>query len=195
MEILPGMAAVLILLWGAGLPATGTAAEPSTKPPVHNIESGQACLRYLQEEEGKIEAWVERNWEKELSKAEPGLSGGGRRRGETETAFKARQMRFRLAASVVKERLRRERAEWIRRERAELLATEIQELIPARLGPLDAGRGDYPLFLGFGWPAGKGLTRCARRRWTRRRRSAPRALRSGNGWWHSSAPWRGRGGW
>jgi WD40 repeat protein len=150
---LPGMAALLVLVYGAGLPARCEGAANPLSAPVHTIESAQACFRYLQEEEGRIEAWVEKNWEKEHAAAEPGLSGGARRRGETDPAYKARQMRFRLAASGVKERLRKERAEWIRKERAELFAAEIRELIPARLGPYDAGRDDYPLFLGFGWPS------------------------------------------
>jgi len=154
MDKLPRMAALLVLLCGAALPGTAAATGSSTTPSAHTIESAQARLRYLQEEDRRIEAWVERNWEKELAKAEPDLSGGGRRRGETEAAFKAREMRFRLAASGAKERLRKERAGWIRKERAELLAAEIREMIPARLDPYDAGRGDYPLFLGFGWPAG-----------------------------------------
>jgi hypothetical protein len=154
MRILPGMAVLLILLWGAGLPARCEGAGNPLAAPVHTIESAQACLRYLQEEEGRIGEWVEKNWEKELAKTEPGLSGGARRRGETDAAYKARRMRFRLAASEVKERLRGERAEWIRKEREELFATEIRELIPARLGPFNAGRGEYPLLLGFGWPAG-----------------------------------------
>jgi hypothetical protein len=110
-------------------------------------------LRYLKDQEERIGEWVDGNWEKELSKTNPGLATGPRRKGEKEADYKARDLQRRLAASDVKDRLRNERLEWIRKERAALLASEIRELIPARLGPYDDGKDDYPLALGFGWPS------------------------------------------
>ncbi|HEX9191175.1 MAG TPA: PQQ-binding-like beta-propeller repeat protein [Candidatus Deferrimicrobiaceae bacterium] len=146
-------AALAILLLTAAIPAQSSGADGSSPEPAWTIESAQARLRYLKDQEERIGEWVDGNWEKELSKTNPGLVTGPRRKGEKEADYKARDLQRRLAASDVKDRLRKERLEWIRKERAALLASEIRELIPARLGPYDAGKDDYPLALGFGWPS------------------------------------------
>jgi len=124
-------------------------------PPIpYTIESARARLQFLWEEEGRVEAWVEANFEKELASRHPGLDAGPRRPGETVAALKEREMRLRIARSGVRESLRRERKVQLRNDRGELLSAEIREMLPARLGPYDADRGEYPLLLGFGWPAG-----------------------------------------
>ena len=149
------MAALLVLLCAAfSTDRCAGAADPPAAPPSYTIESARERLQYLKEQEVRIGEWVERNLERELSAAHPDLAQGPRRKGEKEEAYKEREMRLRMAGSGVRERLLRERKVWIWNQRGALLTAEIQELIPARLGPYDAGRGDYPLFLGFGWPAG-----------------------------------------
>ncbi|HEX9191838.1 MAG TPA: PQQ-binding-like beta-propeller repeat protein, partial [Candidatus Deferrimicrobiaceae bacterium] len=152
MRKLPGTAALAILLLAA-VPAPSPGADAPSPAPAWTIESAQARLQYLKAQEAGIGDWVEKNWETEFSRTIPGLGKGPRRKGEKEADYKARDLQRRLAAAGVKERLWSERAEWIRKERASLLAAEIRELIPARLGPYDAGRDDYPLALGFGWPS------------------------------------------
>jgi WD40 repeat protein len=154
MPKIPLASVLALLLVAVGTPSRGAGVGGSAPAPVHTIESAQARLRFLQEEEASIDAWVERNWERELASAGPDLSGGPRKRGETDAEYQARQLRFRLAASEAKARLRKARRLWIWNERGELVSSDIRELIPARMGPYDAGRGDYPLFLGYGWPAG-----------------------------------------
>ncbi|GAB4242242.1 MAG: hypothetical protein OHK0028_20820 [Deltaproteobacteria bacterium] len=135
----------------AALPCRG--AEVGSPPPRYTIDSARARLQFLREEEGRIEEWVEENAGKEVDTRFPGPAGDPRRRKESDPAYKAWAMRARMALSGVKERLRRERAEWIRTERKNLLSSGIWEMLPARLGPYDADRGEYPLLLGFGWPS------------------------------------------
>lgn len=142
--------AMLLCTIGPAFPCAGI--EPPSPP--YTIESARDRLQHLKEEEGRVETWVEENSGKEFSARFPGLDKGPRRRKETVAAYKEREMRVRMALSDVKESLRKERREWLRNERKDLLSTEIREMIPARLGPYDADREEYPLLLGFGWPAG-----------------------------------------
>jgi len=140
------------VLFVAALPCRG--AETGPPLPRYTIETARARLQYLKEEEGRIEDWVEENAGKEVDVRFPGPAGPSRRAQESDPAYKAWKMRARMALSEVKGRLRRERGEWIRKERENLLAAGIREMLPARLGPYDPDRGEYPLLLGFGWPAG-----------------------------------------
>ncbi|MBI5905099.1 MAG: WD40 repeat domain-containing protein [Deltaproteobacteria bacterium] len=141
-----------LLLWTVAVPGVSTGTDPST-PSSHTIESARERLQFLTDEESRIGEWVERNWEKALSASQPGIVTGPRRKGEKAEAFRERDMRLRMAVSAVKERLRTERKVWILNERGALLASEFQALLPARLGAYDAGREEYPLLLGFGWPS------------------------------------------
>jgi WD40 repeat protein len=126
--------------------------EPPSPP--YTIESARNHLQYLKEEEGRVEKWVEEQCEKEFAARLPGLDRGPRRPKEKAAAFKEREMRARMALSGVRESLRKERKEGLLNERKALLSTEIREMLPARLGPYDVDREEYPLLLGFGWPAG-----------------------------------------
>lgn len=141
-----------MLLCVAGPPARCEGVEPPSPP--YTIESARVRLQFLKDEDGRVEEWVEENYEKEHAARLPGLDRGPRRRKETAAAFREREMRVRMALSGVKETLRKERKEWLRNERKALLSAEIREMLPARLGAYDADRGEYPLLLGFGWPAG-----------------------------------------
>lgn len=142
--------AVLLCAIGPPFPCAGI--EPPSPP--YTIESARDRLQYLKDEEGRVEAWVEERCGKEFAARFPGLDGAPRRPKEKAAAFKEREMRARMALSEVRERLRKERREWLINDRKDILSTEIREMLPARLGPYDADRGEYPLLLGFGWPAG-----------------------------------------
>ena len=146
------MVALAMLLVVTGPPARCEGAEPPSPP--YTIESARARLQHLKEEEGRVEEWVEKNCEKEFTARFPGLDRGPRRPKEKAAAFKAREMQARMAFSGVKERLRQERKEGLREDRKNLLTARIREMLPARLGPYDTDREEYPLLLGFGWPAG-----------------------------------------
>lgn len=126
------------------------AAEP---PATETVEEARARLQALAVEAGRVDRWVEENWEAEFARRNPGLPLGPRRRGENPEAYRAREMRVRMAASELKTALRNERNESLEKQRQALLAQEIAEELPVRLGPYDADRGEYPLLLGFGWPA------------------------------------------
>ena len=141
-----------MLLCAIGSPFLCAGAEPPSPP--YTIESARARLQYLKDEEGRVEEWVEKNCEKEFGARLPGLDRAPRRPKEAATAFKEREMRVRMALSGVKESLRQERKEGLRKDRENLLSAGIREMLPARLGPYDADREEYPLLLGFGWPAG-----------------------------------------
>ncbi len=140
---------LLCAIWPPFLRA-GT--EPPSPP--YTIGSARDRLQYLNEEEGRVDAWVDENCETKFTERFPGLGRGPRRPKETVAAFKEREMRARMALSEVREGLRKERKEGLRKERKDLLSAEIREMLPARLGAYDADRGEYPLLLGFGWPAG-----------------------------------------
>ena len=144
--------ALAMLLCVAGPPARCAGVE--SPPPPYTIESARARLQYLKDEEGRVEEWVEKNCEKEFAARLPGLDREPRRPKEKAAAFKEREMRVRMALSGVKASLRQERKEWLLKERKNLLSAGIREMLPARLGPYDADREEYPLLLGFGWPAG-----------------------------------------
>lgn len=145
-------AAVAILLSVAGPLARCEGGEPPYVPTT--IESARERLLYLKDEEGRIEEWVERNSEKEFAARFPELEKGPGRSLETAAAIWEWNMRLRMALSEVKESLRRERKEGLRKDREDLLSSRIREWLPSRLGPYDADREEYPLLLGFGWPAG-----------------------------------------
>lgn len=141
-----------MLLSVAGPPARCEAA--GSPSPAYTIESARARLQYLKDEEGRIEEWVERNCGKEFAARFPELDKVPRRSMETTAALREWNMRLRMALSGLKENLRRERKEGLRKDREDLLSSVIREWLPARLGPYDADRQEYPLLLGFGWPAG-----------------------------------------
>lgn len=145
-------AAVAVLLSVAGPLARCEGGEPPYVP--STIESARERLLYLKDEEGRVEEWVRKNFEKECAARLPGLDTGPRRPKETAAAFKERDLQVRMALSGVRESLRKERREELRKGREEVLSLVIRERIPARLGPYDADREEYPLLLGFGWPAG-----------------------------------------
>jgi hypothetical protein len=140
-----------MLLCVAGPPARCEGVEPPSPP--YTIESARVRLQYLKDEEGRVEEWVEKNCEKEFTARLPGLDRGPRRPKEKVAAFKERDMRVRMALSGVKASLRKERKEGLRKDRENLLSAGIREMLPARLGPYDADREEYPLLLGFGWPS------------------------------------------
>lgn len=123
-------------------------------PPVETVEEARDRLRYLAEQVSAIDAWVEESWEAEFEGRFPSLSRAPRGPKETEQAYRNREMRVRMAASELKVVLCTERRNRLERERQAVLAREIRESLPVRLGPYDAERWEYPLLLGFGWPAG-----------------------------------------
>lgn len=140
----------LIVLLASALP--GGASTLDRLPPVATVEEARGRLRFLQEEPGRVNDWVEENGEKEFLARYPELAPpppGGK---ETAAAAKERDMRFRMARSELKSGMRKERREWLERELQALLAQEIREDLPVRLGPFDEERGEYPLLFGFGWP-------------------------------------------
>ncbi len=123
-------------------------------PPASTVEEARDRLRFLAEQAGRVDAWVDEHWEGEFEVRYPFLSRAPRGPKESEQAFRIREMRVRMAVSELKAAMRGERRDWLERERRALLAQEIRESLPVRLGPYDAERGEYPLLLGFGWPAG-----------------------------------------
>jgi outer membrane protein assembly factor BamB len=123
-------------------------------PPAATVEEAIDRLRFLAEQAGRVDAWVEKHWEEEFGARYPSLSRAPKGPKETEQSYRNRDMRARMAISELKTGLRGERRDWLERERRALLAQEIRESLPVRLGPYDAERGEYPLLLGFGWPAG-----------------------------------------
>lgn len=147
------LAGVLICAAQIAAPA-GAYAGQAPLPPAENIDDAKERLRFLSAEEGRIETWLEENWEKEFRLRHPLLSLDPRGRDETEKKYREREMRNRMAISDLKAGLRGERKKWLASERRALLGREIPEEIPVRLGPYDADRGEFPLLLGFGWPAG-----------------------------------------
>jgi outer membrane protein assembly factor BamB len=146
-----GLAAfVLALLFCS--PALG---KDAPQPPPVSVEDARARLAYLRKAADSVDAWVEMSWGKEFDKGNPGLSRDPKQlTGETEQAWKARQMAIRMAMSDIKARLRTERREWVSEELERVLSTEIAENFPVKLGPYDSDRKVFPLLLGFGWPSG-----------------------------------------
>lgn len=130
-----------------------------TLPPVASIEEAKDRLRFLDKEAGRTDEWVESNWEGEFESRYPSLPRTPRAPKETEKAFQDREMRTRMAVSELKRNLRRERDGWLKEQREALLSQEIPEGLPVHLGSYDAERGEYPVLLGFGWPAGVSI-RC-----------------------------------
>ncbi len=143
----PFLLAAALLLLPRQAPGT------SPLPPVTSVGEAKQRLVLLEREAEGVEEWVEKNWEAEFSERHPGLSRGARGPGETEEAYRARQLKVRMAASDLRKALRKERAEWIGREKQALLAGQVREPFPVRLGPYDSERREFPLLLGFGWPA------------------------------------------
>jgi len=122
-------------------------------PPAASVEEARTRLRSLQEESVQTDAWVEEHCEREFSARYPKLVGPPEGKREPEMSRKARDMKARIALSELKSEMRKERRAWLERECASLLAQDIGEDLPVRLGPYDADRGEYPLLIGFGWPA------------------------------------------
>lgn len=141
--------AVCLLSPGA---AKSAGVSPEGQAPVLTVEEARARLQYLSEELARVEEWVERNWEREFSARHPEFAPSGAK--ESAADRKNRELRVRMAVSDLKKALRAERKEALERERLAILAKEIEEDFPVRLGPYDPERGEYPLLLGFGWPAG-----------------------------------------
>ena len=141
---------ILAILLAASLPPAAGAIDPLA--PASTVEEARERLRYLQEEPGRVDAWVENNWKKEFAARYPELaspSPGGK---ETAAAARERDMKSRIAQSDLKEGMRKERREWLEKEMQALLSRDFREELPVRLGPYDADRGEYPILLGFGWP-------------------------------------------
>ncbi|MGE5190267.1 MAG: WD40 repeat domain-containing protein [Gemmatimonadota bacterium] len=150
--------AMIAALIAAGAPATPVLGAGGGALPVpRTVEEARARLEFLKESEGQVEAWVEQAWPGEFERRFPKLSRAARRPDEPEQAYRQREMRNRIAVGDLKTMLRNERREWLDEQRRGVLDLQIREAFPVRLGPYDAERGEYPLLLGFGWPAGLSL--------------------------------------
>ncbi|MBI5419261.1 MAG: PQQ-binding-like beta-propeller repeat protein [Deltaproteobacteria bacterium] len=141
------------LLLASTIPSPPVPCGAQAPPPLETIEGARGRLRFLSDQAALVDRWVEENREAAFAARYPSLSRAPRGQNESEQEYRARQMRVRMAVSELKAALRAERKDWLAKERQAILSGEIREDLPARLGPYDAERGEYPLLLGFGWPA------------------------------------------
>ena len=156
--------AVLAALFAVGVSAQPAFAAGISLPPgfaagaalpvPKTVEEARARLQFLKEQSGHVEKWVEQAWPGEFARRYPKLSRAPKGPKEPEQAYREREMQNRLAVGDLKTGLRAERKEWLEKQRQLVLKMEIHEPFPVRLGTYDAERGEYPLLLGFGWPAG-----------------------------------------
>ncbi len=146
--------AVLSALFAAAVSLSPAFAANDVLPVPGTVEEARARLQLLKEQAGQVETWVDEERDAEFARRFPELSRAPKGPDESVQAFREREMRNRIAIADLTARLRAERKEWLEKERQGVLALEIREPFPVRLGPYDAERGEYPLLLGFGWPAG-----------------------------------------
>ncbi len=151
-----GISVFVLILMLASSPVAG---KDPQMPPLIGVEDARQRLVFLREQAEQVEPWVEKNWQVEFDRSNPGLSRKAQQvPSETPEAFKERQMKVRMATSDVKARMRSERKEWLAAERERIPGTVFSEFLPVKLGPYDNERKLFPLLLGFGWPSGLSVT-------------------------------------
>jgi len=146
--------AVLSALFAAAVSLSPAFGANDALPVPGTVEEARARLQLLKEQAGQVEKWVGEERDAEFTRRFPKLSRAPKGLRESVQDYREREMRSRIAIAELSARLRVERKEWLAKERQAVLALEIREPFPVRLGPYDAERGEYPLLLGFGWPAG-----------------------------------------
>ncbi len=150
MKTIPVLAALL----AAAVSLSSAFAAERVLPVPKTVDEARKRLQYLAEQSIQVDQWIDNNRDAEFARRYPALSRAPKGPGESVQAYREREMRNRIAVAQLTTQLRGERKEWLENQRRAVLALEIREQFPVRLGPYDADRAEYPLLLGFGWPAG-----------------------------------------